>query len=182
MGLLESYLQYRKKLRQDFLGYISGLLDEEIVRRLDGQRQHFKYTRLRHSVDVAYRSYYLARLLRWRNSGSVARAALLHDLFFHEEGGNNFRMIFEHPKVALENARTITSLTPLEEDIIRKHMFLLTFSLPSYKESYLVTLVDKISAASEFCISVFSRKKLYTAFEEAGVATAFLLLPAPNIG
>lgn len=178
MGALARYRNYRSNLREDFLSYISGLLDEEIVRKLDGQKQHFKYTRLRHSIDVAYRSYFLARLMGWKNSGSVARAALLHDLFFHEEGCNHFKMIFDHPKVALQNAKTITCLTPLEEDIIRKHMFLLTFRLPSYKESYLVTLVDKFSAAAEFCISAFSSKKLYAAYGETGLP-AQMMMPAP---
>src|SRR5690625_7878174 len=56
-----------------------------------------------------------------------------------------------HPKIALKNARKITEINDLEKDIILKHMFLCTIKggFPRYKESFIVTLVDKYCAISE---------------------------------
>ena len=53
-----------------------------------------------------------------------------------------------HPQLALENARAF-GLSPMEEDIIGKHMWPLTAPLPYYKESYMVSLADKICATLE---------------------------------
>ena len=36
-----------------------------------------------------------------------------------------------------------------EQDIIKKHMWPVTLALPRYKESYVITLVDKYSAMKE---------------------------------
>ena len=63
-----------------------------------------------------------------------------------EKGSHNF----VHPQLAVENASTITELSDLEKDIILKHMFLCTTTgLPRYKESFVVTCVDKYCAISE---------------------------------
>ena len=59
-----------------------------------------------------------------------------------------FRRLVIHPQLALENARAF-GLSPMEEDIIGKHMWPLTAPLPYYKESYMVSLADKICAALE---------------------------------
>ena len=40
-------------------------------------------------------------------------------------------------------------LTPIEKDIIEKHMFPLNIKLPKYRESYLVTIADKICSSYE---------------------------------
>ena len=85
---------------------------------------------------------------------AVARAGLLHDFFLESrediermgEGSHNY----VHPKIALKNAKDITPISKLEEDIILKHMFLCTTcALPSYQESAVVTCVDKYCALAE---------------------------------
>lgn len=152
----QRHLARREQLRTEFREQIEGLLQNEMVRRLDECKQHFKYTRLRHSMDVAFYSYCLARKLRL-DSRSVARAGLLHDLFFHSEGQHSGSLLFSHPKIALENARGICQLNRVEEDIILRHMFLLTLRPPRYREGYVVTLVDKVCAAREFFLSLFAK-------------------------
>lgn len=152
-----------RQWRDEFSCHVDPLLQVEMVRRLDDFKQHCRYTRLRHSVDVAYLSFLIAKLLGW-DSRSVARAGLLHDLFFHSEGQNSASLIRSHPEIALANARAICRINPLEEDIILKHMFMLTFALPSYKESYLVTLVDKYCAGREFILSLLLPARMRTAF------------------
>lgn len=54
-----------------------------------------------------------------------------------------------HPRLAVRNARKITKLNRVEEDIIIKHMWGATIAPPRYKESYIVTMVDKYWAVKE---------------------------------
>lgn len=154
------------QMRAEFTAHIADLLEQPEVRRLDTQKQHYKFTRLRHTMDVAYRSYFLSRFFGWRHSRSVARAALLHDFFFLEEGMNSMTLYSSHPKIAVENASKITELSPMERDIIEKHMFFCHFQKPNYKESVLVIAMDNVSCLSELIRSFFSRKKVIAALEQ----------------
>ncbi len=54
-----------------------------------------------------------------------------------------------HPRIAVRNARKITDLNAKEEDIIIKHMWGATLAPPRYKESFVVTMVDKYWAVKE---------------------------------
>jgi len=155
MSLFERYRSYRGRVRAEFESHIQPLLEHVDVRRLDECLQHFQYTRLRHSVDVAWFSFFLTRLLGWR-SRETARAALLHDLFFHGEGQNAASLLCTHPVIAVENARAVCALSELEENIILRHMWLLTLIPPRYKEGYVVTFVDKLCASREFAIGLFA--------------------------
>ena len=49
----------------------------------------------------------------------------------------------EYPRIAVRNARKLVNLNKKEEDIILKHMWGATIAPPKYKESYIVTMVDK---------------------------------------
>jgi uncharacterized protein len=153
---------FRSDSLTQFFECVEPLLCLEQVQFLDTCRQHYKYTRLRHSIDVAYLSFRIAKRFGW-DSQSTARAALLHDLFFHEENEHKASLLLSHPKIALENARKLVKLNKIEEDIILRHMFLLTPRPPRYKEGYIVTFVDKYCAAREFAVSLFSREKTHGA-------------------
>lgn len=154
----EKYKAFRSNVRAEFEDLIAPLLRNQQVRDLDRCMQHYNYTRLQHSVDVAYLSFFFTKLLGWR-SRETARAALLHDLFFHAEGQNSRSLMLSHPVIAVGNARKICTLTPLEENIILRHMWLLTLIPPKYKEGFVVTFVDKFCASREFIVSVLSRSK-----------------------
>ena len=56
---------------------------------------------------------------------------------------------FTHPKTALKNASQVFELNDREKDIIIKHMFPLTPGLPRFKESWIVTISDKICSIME---------------------------------
>lgn len=49
----------------------------------------------------------------------------------------------------MRNAEKLTDLTPMEKDIIIKHMWGATVGLPKYKESFVVSLVDDYAAVDE---------------------------------
>lgn len=139
---------------QDYMAHIGDLLENEELLKLDDITHHHYTTRLIHSLFVSYVSYKIAKRLKL-NCRAVARAGLLHD-FFHEgreeiammkQGSHNF----VHPHIAVKNAQRLTELSELEKDIILKHMFMTTtgVGLPKYKESMVVTCVDKYCAISE---------------------------------
>lgn len=159
MSIIDRYRRFKNGAAAEFRELIGPLLASSLVQRLDDYQQHDTYTRLQHSVDVAYASFCVTKLLGW-NSAEAARAGLLHDLFFQpEEGKSAASLILSHPQIALVNARSVCALTPREENTILRHMWLLTITPPRYREGYVVTFVDKFCAAREFIVSFCTRKK-----------------------
>ena len=143
----------------EFYLHISPLLENEQVQELENFTQHNCYSRLSHSLDVAYYSFFIAKLLRW-DAGSAARGGLLHDLYLYdrqEDAEQNKGHLRGHPKIALENARKICELNKVEENIIASHMWLITLKPPRYKEGFVVTFVDKYCALREALISLKNR-------------------------
>ena len=137
-------------LWQDFTRVTEPLLAHPDVNRLSRFLHHRSVTRLDHCLDVAWLSYIIARRFSC-DAVATARGALLHDLFYYEWLTEGPRLHgFRHPRICLENARLITSLTPCEEDIIRKHMWPLTFSPPRYCESWIVCLVDTYCTIKDY--------------------------------
>lgn len=137
----------------EYLSYVQDLINDEKLRKLDDIVHHHYTTRFKHSLYVSYVSYRLAKHFGL-DAKATARAGLLHDFFLEnreeiavlEQGSHNY----VHPKLALENAKALTSLSKKEEDIILKHMFLCAkCSLPKYSESYIVTTIDKYCAIAE---------------------------------
>ena len=83
----------------------------------------------------------------------------MHDLFYYDRKIYNAvrekgdpRHSRMHSEVALENAGKLTEVSALERDMIQKHMWPATLKLPKYKETYVITIIDKYCAVLEFCI------------------------------
>lgn len=113
--------------------------------------QHGNTSCLLHCVAVAYYSIRLASKLNIRvNEKDLLRGALLHDYFLYDwhTAGDRWHG-FTHPQKALFNAERDFTLTDIERDIIKKHMFPLTLSLPACRESLFVCLVDKACSIYE---------------------------------
>lgn len=135
----------------EYLSYVENLLETKEVQKLENYIQHYHSNRLEHSINVSYTSYRLAKMFRG-NARATARAGLLHDLFFYDWRTTKFDTgshAYMHPRIALKNAEKITSISLLEADIIVKHMWGATLAPPKYKESYIVTFVDKYWAIKE---------------------------------
>ena len=136
-------LQYRE--------CVADLLGHDRVQKLEQYIQHYHTTRLQHSLNVSYYSYLICKKLGW-DYRSAARAGLLHDLFFYDWRapkklrGNH---AIWHPLVAYDNARKICELNEIEKDAIVKHMWPCNIIPPKYKESYVITFVDKYCAVAE---------------------------------
>lgn len=140
---------------------VKDLLSHPQVQEMANYTQHHHSDRLTHCITVSYVSYRLA--LRFGlNATAVARAGVLHDLFFYDWRETKFELgshAFIHPRVALRNAEKITNLSPMEKDIILKHMWGATSELPHYRESLLVDLVDDYLAFAEFFSPASARMK-----------------------
>ncbi len=134
----------------EFLSYIEDLLEHSYVKKLKRVDQHKGTTRFQHCINVSYYSYRIA-LVIGADPKKSARAGLLHDLFWYDWHCKKTPQLhaYFHPRLALKNARKITSLSFEEEDAIINHMWPLSFGFPKTRVSYAVTFADKYSAALE---------------------------------
>lgn len=139
---------------KEFQEIIYPLITNETVLQMKDFRQHYETSCFEHCYMASYYCFLICKKYNL-DYKSITRAAMLHDLFLydwrHSHKNLNGWHAFEHPKIALENAKTITSLNAKEEDIILKHMWPVTFfKFPKYKESFVITITDKLSAMKSF--------------------------------
>jgi len=138
-------------LEKEYKDCIRDLISHELTRTMKDYIQHGDISCLDHSLYVSYMSYKICRKLGF-DSKSAARGGLLHDFFLYDwHKGKPYKGLhgFIHPKIALQNADKYFTLNDIERDIIRKHMWPLTISLPKYKETFVVLMVDKYCATME---------------------------------
>ena len=133
----------------DELLYSAGLA------RADSYPHHGDTSCLLHSIAVALLAMRLLDTLHIScDRRALVRGALLHDFFLYDwhiharETGRRLHA-FRHPAEALENARRATSLTPIEENIIARHMFPVTPVPPACREALAVCAADKLCALYE---------------------------------
>ncbi len=149
----------RKELSENsFYGCVSDILLHNEVMPLKDITHHISTTRYQHCLNVAYYSYIVCKKFNF-DARAAARAGMLHDLFYYNRKEyNNRRRRGElshsqmHSLMAAENASKLFELSPLERDIIEKHMWPVTRKAPSYKESYVICAVDKYCAVLEFIL------------------------------
>ncbi len=127
-----------------YLNAVEDLLAHAMVQELKNHFQHCHTSRLQHSINVSYYSFLICHYLRL-DERSAARAGLLHDLYFYswtDDASCRKGHISRHPQLALENAKKVTELNPVEVDAIVKHMWPCTLVPPRYIISGIVNLVD----------------------------------------
>lgn len=140
----------------EFYNITKDLLNNSTVKQMKNFKHHYNSTCYEHCLEVAYWSYLICKKHNL-DYVSAARAGILHDLFLYN-WRHSRRLLhlkgfhaFEHPKIALKNACELFSLNDKEKDIILKHMWPVTlFKFPKYKESYIITFTDKLSALKSF--------------------------------
>ena len=147
---------------------IRELLEEVPLDRMESFLQHGDTSCLRHCVSVAWLSYRMSRRFRRPcDARSLIRGAMLHDFFlydWHERHGGHRWHGFTHPGTALENARLLLALNPVERNIILRHMWPLTPIPPRCREAWLVCLADKICSLRETArLRPYALKPLYAA-------------------
>lgn len=123
--------------------------------------EHHGINRFDHSLRVAYFTYMVTKSLHL-NYKEATEAALLHDFFTDEvDGENGVMRLRRHPDYAVKNAEKYFLLSDLQRDIIKTHMFPVTFTPPKYLESWIVDLVDDVASIYERGYTI--RKQLVTA-------------------
>ena len=111
---------------------------------------HHGLTRYTHVMRVSKFTYKITKKLHM-DYISATRAALLHDYFTSKDVDNikEFKKLNIHPSVACKNALLEFDLNEIEKNAIESHMFPLGKKLPKYKESWILTIVDKFVATYE---------------------------------
>lgn len=138
----------------EYINIMKDILDNNTVRKMREYRQHYDVSCFFHCLFVSYNSYLICKKHKL-DYKSAARAGMLHDLFLYDwhvkkkEIGRKGFHAFTHSKKAYENAIEIFELNDKEKDIIKKHMWPVTIKIPKYKESFIVTYVDKCLAIYE---------------------------------
>ena len=170
-AMLKAICSKKELTIHSYYDCIGDLIGAQELQQLKEITHHISTTRFQHCVNVSYYSFLVCRKLKL-NARSAARAGLLHDLFFYNRKEYNSSKVKgqpshsqNHADIACRNADRLTQISPLERDMIEKHMWPVTRGLPSYKETYVITVIDKYCAVLEFCVpklkkvgSVISRK------------------------
>ena len=135
-----------------YMDIVKDIIENEMVQEMKQYRQHFNVSCFDHCLYVSYNLYLLCKKHKL-DYASAARAGLVHDLFLYDwrkrQEGRKGLHAYTHPRTAYENAKTIFNLNKKEKDIILKHMWPVTLGIPRYKETFLMTYVDKYFAYSE---------------------------------
>lgn len=139
-------------------------IDSNIVFQKLRNIKHHGITRYEHSLRVAYYSYKITKLLHL-DYKEATEAALLHDFFCEEVSDKNFiSRLRKHPNYAAENAASQFELSDKQIDIIKRHMFPITFTPPKYLEGWIVDIVDDVSAIAERGKVIKKHVKTFTTF------------------
>ena len=154
----------RKELTTiSFFDCISDLIDCREVEQLKNITHHISTTRFQHCLNVSYYGYIICKKFSL-DARSAARAGLLHDLFYYDRkeynsGKSKGQLSHSqlHSLMAAENASKLIDMNALERDIIEKHMWPVTKKAPKYKESYIISFVDKYCAVLEYIIPKLRR-------------------------
>lgn len=144
----------KKTMDKEFFEITKYLINHPTVLQMKNYRQHYDTNCYDHCIEVAYWSYLFCKNHNL-DYVSIARGAILHDLFLYDWRHSKARLkgwhAFKHPQIALENALKVCNLNKKEQDIILKHMWPVTFfQFPKYKESFIITIADKLSALKSF--------------------------------
>ena len=145
-----------KKIKNDkeFMEIITPVIENEKVQEMKKYRQHYETSCYDHCLEASYYCYKICKKFKW-DYESTAKAAMVHDLFLYDwrkrQPDRKGLHAFTHPRTSYENASKIMELNKKQKDIILKHMWPLTVIPPRYKESFLLTIIDKYCAIGESC-------------------------------
>ncbi|MBO5349167.1 MAG: HD domain-containing protein [Clostridia bacterium] len=167
---------------KEFYSIISDIATHPITQQMKNFRQHYESSCYDHCLSVAYYSFLICKKLNLDYT-SIARAAMLHDLFLYDwrvkQPGRKGFHAFRHPYIAYKKASELFNLNKKEKDIIIKHMWPVTVIPPKYLESYIITLVDKYCALEEgynYYTKKFLSKKF---FRYASILLVMLFIHVP---
>jgi len=147
-------LQKQEHLKALVDYYGADILDSEAYHQSDKFLQHNNVSTLEHTISVACMCLKISRALRIRSDEmSLVRGALLHDFFLYDWHSPKSPRPPHHPthhgSYALSNASELFSINPIEADMIKEHMFPVTIRPPKHRETYILTIADKVCGLKE---------------------------------
>lgn len=152
---IEEELKERTPLDREYFELVKDILDNTEFQRLKDFFHH-NSSIYEHARKVSFLSYRLCKYLNL-DFRAAARGGLLHDFFLYDWRDHDEPDLarekyhgLHHPRIALENSVRHFALSGIEKDIILKHMWPLTLKPPRYRESFVVTFVDKYLSSKEF--------------------------------
>lgn len=131
------------------------ILHSEHHKKTKHDIQHGNMSVRQHTINVARCSLLISEKLGIScDQRALVRGALLHDFFLYDwhdkDHANIFRLHgIHHPGIALKNAEKEFSLSNIEKDIIKKHMWPLTVVPPVCREAWIVSMADKYCSLME---------------------------------
>ena len=141
----------------EFLEIIDEFINNKKVLSMKDYIQHCDVNCFDHCLDVANTSYRVAKKLKL-DYVSVTRAAMVHDMFlydWHQKENRHSGHAYKHPKIACMNALTEFKLSDKELDMMEKHMWPIAKGLPSSKEGFVLTFVDKYCTLKEELVFIY---------------------------
>ena len=152
-----------KFIEDEFFLLIDPILENKEFQKTK-EIVHHGITRYEHLLRVSYYSYKITKILHL-NYQETTRASLLHDFFMEEtKEDSKVQALRRHPQYALEKASKYFDLSAREKDIIKTHMFPITFTPPKYLESWIVDFIDDIAGIYEKCYSVRAEMRAAATF------------------
>ena len=155
---------------EQYCTIVSDILSNEEFDKIK-KINHHGITRYEHSLKVSYYAYRLAKTLKL-NAVETARAGLLHDFFINSNNETKISKIvstFTHPYKVVNTVSNNFKVSDRELDIIKTHMFPVTFTPPKYLESWIVDLIDDVA-------SIYERGKTMKHEIKTAVSFAFVFL------
>lgn len=141
----------------EFKSIINDIINNDTVKQMYNFRQHYDTSCFEHCFNVSWYNYIICKKFHL-DYVSATRAGMLHDLFLYDwrkrENGRKGLHAYTHGKTAYEQASTFLNLNDREKDMIIKHMWPVTLAVPKYKETFIITLVDKYFAVAEAFIKI----------------------------
>lgn len=157
---------------------LTDILRNDTVNKMREFRQHYDTSCFEHCKNVSFYSYLICRKFNL-DYEAAARAGMLHDLFLYDwrrkTGNRKGWHGFRHPRIALNNSSKLFILSEKEQDIILKHMWPLTVVFPKYKESFIVSFVDKFCAIKESYEHYKKNRKLQKLYRYAYVFLSLVI-------
>lgn len=156
LSYIKSYFDSRSKKKRlideyfEYYNLVKPILEHPEFQKRKTYMHHIGESVYDHTMRVSFDSYNIAKKIGW-DYKAAAIGGLLHDFydkpwqtdvekkpFFQKHG-------FVHAEQARKNASKFFPdlMNPRIEDIIKKHMFPLNKRPPKYKESWLISFVDK---------------------------------------
>ena len=155
-------------MKNSFDSCIQDIVTNEQFNKLKTELHH-GITRYEHAYRVAKWTHIIGEIFKMKNNVNTTRAALLHDFYVNDDlTGNGPQRLGRHPEVALNNSLKYYELDNIQKDIIKSHMFPCNLTVPKYKESWLVSMIDKTVGTYEmlrFKTSLYSGIFLLFLFE-----------------